>query len=71
MAIKQLKICDCCRKQQIESGHWTENISRAILNLKDMPNIQRDYSMDLCKECSDKIKESLEEVINKIKLGKV
>lgn len=35
MAIKQLRICDCCGKQQLESPHWTETISRAILNLKD------------------------------------
>jgi len=71
MSIIKIITCDCCGKEESQNPHWTRSYGQAILSLKNLPNIQKDYSLQhVCPECGEEIKKAIIKIITKPELLK-
>jgi len=70
MATKEIKVCDCCKKEHDLKSDDGRNYGTVVLNFKKSYRLQTDYTQELCGSCAFKIESAITGKLKEIRNDK-
>jgi hypothetical protein len=70
MATREIKVCDCCKKEHDLKSDYGRNYGVVSLNFEKSYHLQTDYTQELCGLCSSKIEEIIKNKLNELRGAK-